>query len=245
VRRWRCSSITVRLPPDASEPTCRPRGASGLPAAGDVRVRNAKPPLRCRRFGPGRPRTRPDSVSADKAYSSRQNLGYSAPTEDPAYDPRASRSAGQSTQTRLGRRPPQPGSTNSGTRSATLATGHQPPQEPSSGSHPLRQTHLHQPRDRHCRCSSPARPSPPACTSTGPTHATAAVPSLTPPLTRPRRYSPPLLQSHVRVTPFGWRWRESNPRPSTPRQGFSGRSLFRFSRPRRSHRRVADGLSHC
>lgn len=42
-----------------------------------------------------------------------------------------------------------------------------------------------------------------------------------------------------------WRWRESNPRPSTPRQGFSGRSLLCFSQPRRSRRRVADGLSHC
>ncbi len=42
-----------------------------------------------------------------------------------------------------------------------------------------------------------------------------------------------------------WRWRESNPRPSTPSQGFSGRSLLCFSRPRRSRRRVADGLSHC
>jgi len=42
-----------------------------------------------------------------------------------------------------------------------------------------------------------------------------------------------------------WRWRESNPRPSTPSQGFSGRSLLCFSQPRRSRRRVADGLSHC
>lgn len=42
-----------------------------------------------------------------------------------------------------------------------------------------------------------------------------------------------------------WRWRESNPRPSTPSQGFSGRSLLCFSRPRQSRRRVADGPSHC
>jgi len=42
-----------------------------------------------------------------------------------------------------------------------------------------------------------------------------------------------------------WRWRESNPRPSVPRQGFSERSLLCFSQPRQSRRRVADGLSHC
>ena len=43
----------------------------------------------------------------------------------------------------------------------------------------------------------------------------------------------------------GWRWRESNPRPSVPHQGFSGRSLLCFSQPRRSRKQVADGLSHC
>jgi len=42
-----------------------------------------------------------------------------------------------------------------------------------------------------------------------------------------------------------WRWRESNPRPSVPHQGFSGRSLLCFSQPRRSRKQVADGLSRC
>ncbi len=42
-----------------------------------------------------------------------------------------------------------------------------------------------------------------------------------------------------------WRWRESNPRPSVPHQGFSGRSLLCFSQPRRSCKQGADRLSHC
>ena len=42
-----------------------------------------------------------------------------------------------------------------------------------------------------------------------------------------------------------WRWRESNPRPSVHHQGFSGRSLLRFSQPRRSCKQVADRLSRC
>jgi len=42
-----------------------------------------------------------------------------------------------------------------------------------------------------------------------------------------------------------WRWRESNPRPSVPHQGFSGRSLLRFSQPRRSRKQDADRLSRC
>ena len=46
-------------------------------------------------------------------------------------------------------------------------------------------------------------------------------------------------------TEHSWRWRESNPRPSVPHQGFSERSLLCFSQPRRSRRQDADGLSHC
>ena len=42
-----------------------------------------------------------------------------------------------------------------------------------------------------------------------------------------------------------WRWRESNPRPSVPHQGFSGRSLLCISQPRRSRKQAADGLSRC
>jgi hypothetical protein len=42
-----------------------------------------------------------------------------------------------------------------------------------------------------------------------------------------------------------WRWRESNPRPSVPHQGFSGRSLLCFSQPRRSRKLDADRLSRC
>lgn len=42
-----------------------------------------------------------------------------------------------------------------------------------------------------------------------------------------------------------WRWRESNPRPTVQKEGFSERSPLRFSRPRRSHGQVSDGLSHC
>jgi len=37
-----------------------------------------------------------------------------------------------------------------------------------------------------------------------------------------------------------WRWRESNPRPMTVNQDFSGRSLLRFSRPQRSSKHAAD-----
>jgi hypothetical protein len=47
------------------------------------------------------------------------------------------------------------------------------------------------------------------------------------------------------VVAVAWRWRESNPRPSVPYQGFSGCSLLCFSWPRRSRRQVADGLSRC
>lgn len=38
-----------------------------------------------------------------------------------------------------------------------------------------------------------------------------------------------------------WRWRESNPRPPAPTQGFSGRSLLVFSQPRRSRRQAGAG----
>src|SRR5665648_598437 len=44
--------------------------------------------------------------------------------------------------------------------------------------------------------------------------------------------------------PGQWRWRESNPRPTAVNQGFSGCSLLCVSRPQRSRRHVADGLSH-
>jgi hypothetical protein len=53
------------------------------------------------------------------------------------------------------------------------------------------------------------------------------------------------LREPCRAAGHEWRWRESNPRPSSSGRGFSGRSLLCFSRPRRSRRRVADGLSHC
>jgi len=48
-----------------------------------------------------------------------------------------------------------------------------------------------------------------------------------------------------RLLEHSWRWRESNPRPSVPHQGFSVRSLLCFSQPRRSRKQVPDGLSHC
>ena len=47
------------------------------------------------------------------------------------------------------------------------------------------------------------------------------------------------------VLEHSWRWRESNPRPSVPHQGFSGRSLLCFSQPRRSRKQDADRLSRC
>ena len=37
----------------------------------------------------------------------------------------------------------------------------------------------------------------------------------------------------------------AHPRPTVQKQGFSERSPLRFSRPRRSHGQVSDGLSHC
>ncbi len=42
-----------------------------------------------------------------------------------------------------------------------------------------------------------------------------------------------------------WRWRESNPRPSVPSQGFSGCSTCcRSTRPQRLHEHIADRPSH-
>ena len=44
----------------------------------------------------------------------------------------------------------------------------------------------------------------------------------------------------------GWRWRESNPRPSASTQDFSGRSLLvAFLSPSTRTDNVADRLSHC
>ncbi len=70
--------------------------------------------------------------------------------------------------------------------------------------------------------------------------ATAGSSSTTSP--RPSTSSSACLGSKTEVL---WRWRESNPRPSAPIQGFSGRSLLRFSRPHRSRRRVGDRPSCC
>jgi hypothetical protein len=60
--------------------------------------------------------------------------------------------------------------------------------------------------------------------------------------TRGLRTPPTMLKAELE---HSWRWRESNPRPSVHHQGFSGRSLLRFSQPRRSRKRDADRLSHC
>jgi hypothetical protein len=50
--------------------------------------------------------------------------------------------------------------------------------------------------------------------------------------------APPTM---LTVSPeHSWRWRELNPRPSVPHQGFSGRSLPCFSQPRRSCRPAAE-----
>ena len=57
-----------------------------------------------------------------------------------------------------------------------------------------------------------------------------------------RRTPPTMLKMALE---HSWRWRESNPRPSVPHQGFSGRSLLCFSQPRRSRKLDADRLSHC
>ena len=73
---------------------------------------------------------------------------------------------------------------------------------------------------------------------------------------KPSAGSGPMMSRHItgyRAPPttlkisleHSWRWRESNPRPSVPHQGFSGRSLLCFSQPRRSRKRDADRLSHC
>src|SRR5260370_28281487 len=56
------------------------------------------------------------------------------------------------------------------------------------------------------------------------------------------RTPPTMLKASLE---HSWRWRESNPRPSVPHQGFSGRSLLRFSQPRRSCKQDADRLSRC
>ncbi|RGC65245.1 Transposase DDE domain protein [Micromonospora sp. MW-13] len=88
----------------------------------------------------GRPRTRPDRVLADKAYSSRGNRRRAAPARHPGHDP---------DQDRPGRQPTQEGVER---RSATClrphrlpaASGrrvrHQPAQTPPSRSHQIRQT---------------------------------------------------------------------------------------------------------
>jgi hypothetical protein len=47
-------------------------------------------------------------------------------------------------------------------------------------------------------------------------------------------------------TEHSWRWRDSNPRPSVPHQGFSGRSLLCFfSAPAVSAGKPPSGLSRC
>ena len=56
------------------------------------------------------------------------------------------------------------------------------------------------------------------------------------------RTPPTMLKAELE---HSWRWRESNPRPSVHHQGFSGRSLLRFSQPRRSCKQDADRLSRC
>jgi hypothetical protein len=57
---------------------------------------------------------------------------------------------------------------------------------------------------------------------------------------------PPLGDDVPRTTAFhSWRWRESNPRPSAPSQGFSGCSPWcRSTRPRRLHEHIVDRPSH-
>lgn len=55
----------------------------------------------------------------------------------------------------------------------------------------------------------------------------------------------PQARSDLRVHE-GWRWRESNPRPSASTQDFSGRSLLvAFLSPSTRTDSVADRLSHC
>src|SRR6266568_2910568 len=50
----------------------------------------------------------------------------------------------------------------------------------------------------------------------------------------------------VRTTNRSWRWRESNPRPPSPQQGFSGRSVpCRYSAPPVLHTSRCDGPSRC
>ena len=56
------------------------------------------------------------------------------------------------------------------------------------------------------------------------------------------RTPPTMLKTSLE---HSWRRRESNPRPSVPHQGFSGRSLLCFSQPRRSRKLDVDRLSHC
>ena len=105
--------------------------------------------IRVPRIGGGRPRTRPDRVLADKAYTSRANRGYlrrhgikaTIPSKsDQDAHRRAKSSAG-------GRRPP---STPRSTSSATPRNAHQPAQTPPRRGYPVRQAcralpshHLH------------------------------------------------------------------------------------------------------
>jgi len=61
-----------------------------------------------------------------------------------------------------------------------------------------------------------------------------------------KQETPPVNDTAASLLMAGsWRWRESNPRPSVHHQGFSGRSLLRFSQPRRSCKQDADRLSRC
>ncbi|MFD7561376.1 transposase [Streptomyces sp. NPDC059835] len=105
--------------------------------------------IRVPRIGPGRPRSKPDSLAADKAYSNGPCRAPRHPAHDSGEDRQPARPPAQRPTRRtaawLRRRPIQ--------ETQHRRTGDQPAQALTSRGHPLRQARLRLPRN--CDCRSP------------------------------------------------------------------------------------------
>lgn len=101
----------------------------------------------------GRPRTRPDHLGGDKAYSSRRNR-LPAKTADQAHHPRAEGPAGQPQTARQQRRPPHRLRQRDLQAPQRGRADDQPAQELPGRRHPLRQEGLHLPWHRRGRGDS-------------------------------------------------------------------------------------------
>lgn len=111
--------------------------------------------IRVPRAGGGRPRTRPDRVLADKAYSSRGNPGGTTPTWHPGDHPDQDRPGRQPAQERCEGRPATDHRPHRLPPASRRRVRHQPAQTPPSYGHQIRQTRCalpgHAPRRRDQR----------------------------------------------------------------------------------------------